>query len=394
MLLHGLGTPAQVLLHVCATSHPAAAPCRRLASAQPASLSHPACMCRTPHCPPPHLPAADGYAAELGDGRGVTFGRAGFTSGTSDGLLVVRRYADVAPANNTLARYLPVLRRLAVTAVRPAAGSQGSSPRQQRPLPLPGGAAGGSRRAPCVRGKSPSCAAVDCVAPPLPGAAPGCARRMGQTSPLWRKRRWEVGGGNHLTSPHHSGCVRPTPPARPLAACPAGSWRRSCRPGCRGRHARSRPPSLLHQLQTTWFAPRCPARSASWVLPSTGRASCPRRWRRGGRRRCVCPEKGAAGWGGGGSPDPSPRFAQPVAPLLTASAALLPVCKLARPRAESPTAPSTLCSIPPPPPPPTHPPTPPHTTTTTHPPTHPHPPTHHHHHHPPTQPHPTPSHRS
>ncbi|PSC67642.1 vacuolar sorting-associated 22-like protein 1 [Micractinium conductrix] len=64
-----------------------------------------------------------GYAAELGDGRGVTFGRAGFTSGTSDGLLVVRRYADVAPANNTLARYLPVLRRLAVTAMNKAYGT-------------------------------------------------------------------------------------------------------------------------------------------------------------------------------------------------------------------------------------------------------------------------------
>lgn len=49
-----------------------------------------------------------GYAENIGDGRGITAGRAGFTSGTSDLLLVVRRYAKLKPGN-VLARYIPAL---------------------------------------------------------------------------------------------------------------------------------------------------------------------------------------------------------------------------------------------------------------------------------------------
>jgi chitosanase len=49
------------------------------------------------------------YAENIGDGRGITAGRAGFTSGTSDLLLVVSRYTDRRPGN-PLARYLPALR--------------------------------------------------------------------------------------------------------------------------------------------------------------------------------------------------------------------------------------------------------------------------------------------
>ncbi|EFN53959.1 hypothetical protein CHLNCDRAFT_53480 [Chlorella variabilis] len=56
--------------------------------------------------------ADDGFAEELGDGRGITFGRAGFTTGTGDGLVVVQRYADLKPENNTLAEYLPALRHI------------------------------------------------------------------------------------------------------------------------------------------------------------------------------------------------------------------------------------------------------------------------------------------
>jgi hypothetical protein len=56
------------------------------------------CLCR-----------ADGYAAALGDGRGITFGRAGFTTGTGDGLAVVEAYVKLRPVNNTLAPYLPAL---------------------------------------------------------------------------------------------------------------------------------------------------------------------------------------------------------------------------------------------------------------------------------------------
>ncbi len=53
-----------------------------------------------------------GYAENLDDGRGITAGRAGFTSATGDLLLVVERYTQRVP-NNPLAVYLPRLRELA-----------------------------------------------------------------------------------------------------------------------------------------------------------------------------------------------------------------------------------------------------------------------------------------
>jgi chitosanase len=52
------------------------------------------------------------YTEKLGDGRGITAGRAGFTSGTGDLLEVVERYAKQVPAT-PLAKYLPRLRVLA-----------------------------------------------------------------------------------------------------------------------------------------------------------------------------------------------------------------------------------------------------------------------------------------
>ncbi|KAL4440290.1 hypothetical protein ABPG75_003291 [Micractinium tetrahymenae] len=59
-----------------------------------------------------------GYAADLKDGRGITFGRAGFTTGTGDGLLVVKRYVEAAPRNNSLARYLPLLHRIVLARIQ------------------------------------------------------------------------------------------------------------------------------------------------------------------------------------------------------------------------------------------------------------------------------------
>lgn len=52
------------------------------------------------------------YAEALGDGRGITAGRAGFTSATGDMLEVVERYTGIEPGN-PLAVYLPRLRELA-----------------------------------------------------------------------------------------------------------------------------------------------------------------------------------------------------------------------------------------------------------------------------------------
>jgi chitosanase len=55
-----------------------------------------------------------GYGAveELNDGRGITVGRAGFTSATGDLVLVIRRYVSAHPAS-TLGEYLVTLERLA-----------------------------------------------------------------------------------------------------------------------------------------------------------------------------------------------------------------------------------------------------------------------------------------
>jgi chitosanase len=53
-----------------------------------------------------------GYAEDLNDGRGITAGRAGFTSATGDMLRVVERYTQRVP-DNPLAQYLPRLRELA-----------------------------------------------------------------------------------------------------------------------------------------------------------------------------------------------------------------------------------------------------------------------------------------
>lgn len=52
-----------------------------------------------------------GYAEHLNDGRGITCGRAGFTTGTGDAYDVVKRYTERVP-NNKLAKYLPELKRL------------------------------------------------------------------------------------------------------------------------------------------------------------------------------------------------------------------------------------------------------------------------------------------
>lgn len=53
-----------------------------------------------------------GYAENIGDGRGITCGRAGFTTGTGDWYQVVQAYTALEP-NNPLAPYLPRLAQIA-----------------------------------------------------------------------------------------------------------------------------------------------------------------------------------------------------------------------------------------------------------------------------------------
>ncbi len=54
------------------------------------------------------------YAEDLGDGRGITSGRAGFTTATCDALEVVERYTAQDP-DNGLAPFVPELERLCRT---------------------------------------------------------------------------------------------------------------------------------------------------------------------------------------------------------------------------------------------------------------------------------------
>ena len=56
-----------------------------------------------------------GYAEDIDDGRGVTAGRAGFTSGTGDLEMVVSRYSQLAPGNS-VQQYLPSLANIDGTA--------------------------------------------------------------------------------------------------------------------------------------------------------------------------------------------------------------------------------------------------------------------------------------
>lgn len=65
-----------------------------------------------------------GYAENINDGRGITAGRAGFTSATGDLLVVVERYTAVVPGNG-LAGYLPRLRELAAAASDSTTGLDG-----------------------------------------------------------------------------------------------------------------------------------------------------------------------------------------------------------------------------------------------------------------------------
>ena len=70
-----------------------------------------------------------GYAEQLGDGRGITAGRAGFTSGTGDMLLVVQAYTDQV-ATHPLARYMPRLKQINAGEVPPdtVTGLEGLEP--------------------------------------------------------------------------------------------------------------------------------------------------------------------------------------------------------------------------------------------------------------------------
>jgi chitosanase len=64
------------------------------------------------------------YIENIGDGRGFTAGRAGFTTATSDLLEVVERYTRAVPGN-PLARFLPRLREVAREESGSTAGLEG-----------------------------------------------------------------------------------------------------------------------------------------------------------------------------------------------------------------------------------------------------------------------------
>lgn len=51
------------------------------------------------------------YAANIGDGSGITFGCIGFTTGTYSGNILIKYYTTLNP-NNILAKYIPALNRI------------------------------------------------------------------------------------------------------------------------------------------------------------------------------------------------------------------------------------------------------------------------------------------
>lgn len=51
------------------------------------------------------------YAENIGDGRGITFGVIGFTTGTYDGNQLIKYYTQLNP-NNSLAKYIPALDKI------------------------------------------------------------------------------------------------------------------------------------------------------------------------------------------------------------------------------------------------------------------------------------------
>ncbi len=125
----GFGDPASVTATPVAPT-PTLAPTpppEPTATAVPTPTPPESAQTPAPPLVPPWLPRAEalisifensttelqyGYANALGDGRGITAGRAGFTSGTGDLVLVVRRYVEQRPGS-PLAGYLPALEDLA-----------------------------------------------------------------------------------------------------------------------------------------------------------------------------------------------------------------------------------------------------------------------------------------
>ncbi|WP_428241110.1 chitosanase [Gynuella sp.] len=69
-----------------------------------------------------------GYAEVLDDGRGITAGRAGFTSATGDMFEVIQRYSRLRP-DNALVPFLPRLQQLAESEDGSVEGLQGLSQR-------------------------------------------------------------------------------------------------------------------------------------------------------------------------------------------------------------------------------------------------------------------------
>ena len=67
-----------------------------------------------------------GYAEDIGDGRGITAGRAGFTTATGDVVIVVERYIAQQP-RTALRTYLPRLRVLAGSRSASTVGLEGFS---------------------------------------------------------------------------------------------------------------------------------------------------------------------------------------------------------------------------------------------------------------------------
>jgi chitosanase len=94
--------PAKAPAAVAATTAPAAA------ATAAVSVNKGVCLQMTTTCENSTTKLAFNYAQNIGDGRGITFGCIGFTTGTYDGNMLIKYYTQLNP-NNTLAKYIPAL---------------------------------------------------------------------------------------------------------------------------------------------------------------------------------------------------------------------------------------------------------------------------------------------
>lgn len=127
---------------------------------------------------PPPSPPADGFAEILKDGRGITFGRAGFTTATGDGLWVLMRYQELKPENNSLRQYIPEFLRIQYL-------RKGINATLSNEVGVPAGTLLGGRCR-CLERHGCCCSVPRLLAPPAPALTRSLSQRSCRRPWRWR----------------------------------------------------------------------------------------------------------------------------------------------------------------------------------------------------------------